>query len=73
MPLKATDETSWIGPLERFIKANYGNLEDYQSVGEMRLIVQDIAILQGLRDDMRGAGRDITGRDIMYRYGGLYL
>lgn len=49
------------GPLRQFIRANYGSVERY---------AEECTTINRLRQDMRGAGRDDTGRDLLYRYYG---
>lgn len=60
-PLKATNEIDWIQPLKQYIRQTYGD-GDYDAECNM---------LNRLRQDMRGAGRDsAAGRDLLYRYYG---
>ena len=49
------------GPLRQFIRSHYGSVEKY---------AEECTIITRLRQDMRGAGRDESGRDLLYRYYG---
>ncbi|KAI9330202.1 BRO1-like domain-containing protein [Obelidium mucronatum] len=61
-PTKKTEEVDFGPPFRAYIISAYGDDPDKYS-GE-------IGLLNRLRDDTRGAGKDITGRDILYRYYG---
>ncbi|KAH7035442.1 vacuolar protein-sorting protein BRO1 [Microdochium trichocladiopsis] len=63
VPLKATNEIDWIGPLKAYIRNTYGD--------DPERYAEECATLNRLRQDMRGAGKDSTaGRDLLYRYYG---
>ncbi|OZJ06511.1 hypothetical protein BZG36_00520 [Bifiguratus adelaidae] len=62
VPTKRTDEVDWTTPLKRYIAAVYQ--DDPEKYAE------EAATLNRLRQDTRGAGMDITGRDLLYRYYG---
>ncbi|KAK3944807.1 BRO1-like domain-containing protein [Diplogelasinospora grovesii] len=63
VPLKATNEIDWIGPLKNYIQNTYGD--------DPERYAEECATLNRLRQDMRGAGKDSTaGRDLLYRYYG---
>lgn len=62
-PLKQTNEIDWVAPLKAYIHDQYG--DDPERYGE------ECAMLNQLRQDMRGAGKDsASGRDLLYRYYG---
>ncbi|KAG5367130.1 Vacuolar protein-sorting protein [Yarrowia sp. B02] len=61
LALKTTESTDWTRAIHRYIAAAYG--ADYAE--QFR---EEIASFQRLRQDIRGAGRDATGRDILFRY-----
>ncbi|KAJ3172308.1 bck1-like resistance to osmotic shock [Irineochytrium annulatum] len=61
-PVKRTDEVDFSGPLRSYIAKAYQEDPDKYT--------QEIATLHRLRQDSRGAGKDLTGRDILYRYYG---
>ncbi|KAI8818647.1 BRO1-like domain-containing protein [Fimicolochytrium jonesii] len=62
IPTKRTDEVELSGAFKTYIANVYqDDPEKYAS---------EIATLYRLRQDTRGAGKDITGRDILYRYYG---
>ena len=62
-PLKQTNEIDWIAPLKTYIRDQYG--DDPERYGE------ECSMLNRLRQDMRGAGKDsASGRDLLYRYYG---
>jgi hypothetical protein len=62
-PLKQTNEIDWISPLKDYIRDSYGDDPERYS--------EECAMLNRLRQDMRGAGRDsASGRDLLYRYYG---
>ncbi|KAJ3113395.1 bck1-like resistance to osmotic shock [Phlyctochytrium bullatum] len=60
-PTKKSDEVDFT-PLKRHIATAYSEDPEKYST--------EIATLHRLRQDTRGAGKDITGRDILYRYYG---
>ncbi|KAG0369549.1 BRO1-like domain-containing protein [Gamsiella multidivaricata] len=62
VPLKRTDEVDWVTPLKRYIAVSYQ--DDPEKYAE------ETGTIHRLRQDMRGAGNDITGRDVLYRYFG---
>lgn len=59
---KQTDEADWENPIRKWIAVNY--------MQDPELYRDECYQLQRLRQDVRGAGRDITGRDLLYRYYG---
>ncbi|KAF2092770.1 vacuolar protein-sorting protein BRO1 [Rhizodiscina lignyota] len=62
-PLKQTNEIDWISPLKQYIRDTYGDDPERYS--------EECAMLNRLRQDMRGAGKDsAAGRDLLYRYYG---
>ncbi|KAE9984439.1 hypothetical protein EG328_008738 [Venturia inaequalis] len=62
-PLKQTNEIDWIAPLKAYIRNTYG--DDPERYNE------ECGMLNRLRQDMRGAGKDsASGRDLLYRYYG---
>ncbi|KAJ3082965.1 bck1-like resistance to osmotic shock [Quaeritorhiza haematococci] len=61
-PTKRTDEVDFTGPFRAYIQSAYSDDPDKYT--------QEIGTLHRLRQDTRGAGKDITGRDILYRYYG---
>lgn len=62
-PLKQTNEIDWIAPLKAYIRDTYG--DDPERYNE------ECGMLNRLRQDMRGAGKDsASGRDLLYRYYG---
>lgn len=61
IPLKSSDEVDWVSPLSKYIGLNYGKIEDY---------AEECNLLHRLRQDVRGVGRDATGRDLLYKYYG---
>ncbi|KAF9169610.1 bck1-like resistance to osmotic shock [Mortierella sp. AD011] len=62
VPLKRTDEVDWVTPLKRYIALSYQDDPEKYS--------EETGTIHRLRQDMRGAGNDITGRDVLYRYFG---
>lgn len=63
VPLKATSEIDFITPLKNYIRLTYA--EDPEKYSE------ELATINRLRQDMRGAGADsASGRDLLYRYYG---
>ncbi|KAF1987532.1 BRO1-domain-containing protein [Aulographum hederae CBS 113979] len=62
-PLKQTNEIDWITPLKAYIRDTYGDDPEHYA--------EECAMLNRLRQDMRGAGKDsAAGRDLLYRYYG---
>ncbi|KAI9493783.1 BRO1-like domain-containing protein [Zychaea mexicana] len=61
-PFKRTDDVDWIHPLKQWIAHVYQ--DDPEKYGE------ETYALNRLRQDSRGAGKDLTGRDLLYRYFG---
>jgi BRO1-like domain len=62
LPTKKTDDVDFSGPFGAYISKHYQeDPAQYQ---------QEIASLNRHRQDARGAGKDLTGRDILYRYYG---
>ena len=62
-PLKQTNEIDWISPLKQYIRDTYGD--------DPERYTEECAMLNRLRQDMRGAGKDsAAGRDLLYRYYG---
>jgi hypothetical protein len=62
VPTKRTDEIDWVHPIKRYIAQVYQ--EDPEKYAE------ETNTINRLRQDMRGAGKDLTGRDLLYRYYG---
>ncbi|GBE83332.1 Vacuolar protein-sorting protein [Sparassis crispa] len=63
IPKKTTDEVDWTGPIRNAISHSYG--EDPDSYAT------ECSNLQRCRQDaVKGAGSDITGRDLLYKYFG---
>ncbi|CAI2174363.1 11117_t:CDS:2 [Funneliformis geosporum] len=60
VPAKRTDEVDWATPLKRYIQTTYQ--EDPEKYAD------EANAIHRLRQDMRGAGKDVTGRDLLYRY-----
>lgn len=62
-PLKQTNEIDWVSPLKEYIRDTYGD--------DPERYAEECAMLNRLRQDMRGAGKDsAAGRDLLYRYYG---
>ncbi|TFY63306.1 hypothetical protein EVG20_g6373 [Dentipellis fragilis] len=63
IPKKGTDEVDWTTPIRNAIGQSYGeNPDNYAS---------EYAALQRCRQDaVRGAGSDLTARDLLYKYFG---
>ncbi|OLL23756.1 Vacuolar protein-sorting protein BRO1 [Neolecta irregularis DAH-3] len=59
VPLKSTEEVDWATPLRNYIRSTYDDPERY---------VDGYVTISQLRQDTRGAGKDQTGRDMLYRY-----
>ncbi|KAH7337522.1 BRO1-like domain-containing protein [Rhizoctonia solani] len=63
IPKKKTDEVDWASPIRSLIQQSYGESPDNYST--------ECAALQRCRQDaVRGAGSDITARDLLYKYFG---
>jgi len=62
VPLKVTDDVDFTQAFKKYILEHYQEDPDNYS--------NEIAILNRLRQDIRGVGKDMTGRDILYRYYG---
>jgi hypothetical protein len=62
VPTRKTDEAEFSTGLRAYIRSHYE--QDGDSFGK------EISTLSRLRQDVRGAGKDVTGRDILYRYYG---
>lgn len=61
-PFKKTDDVDWIRPLKIYIAHFYQDDPDKYK--------EETQSFNRLRQDIRGAGKDITGRDLLYRYFG---
>lgn len=62
VPTKKTDDVDFGPSFRSYIRAAYEqDADDYS---------QQIALLNRMRSDARGAGKDISGRDVLYRYYG---
>ncbi|KAI8342699.1 BRO1-like domain-containing protein [Chlamydoabsidia padenii] len=62
IPFKRTDDIDWTLPLKRYIAQQYQD--------DPEKYTQETYALNRLRQDIRGAGKDMTGRDLLYRYFG---
>jgi hypothetical protein len=62
VPTRKTDEADFSTGLKAYIHSHYEQDGDGFS--------KEIGTLSRLRQDVRGAGKDLTGRDILYRYYG---
>ncbi|KAJ7594371.1 BRO1-like domain-containing protein [Mycena floridula] len=63
IPKKGTDEVDWTTPIRSLISKSYGESPDNYAT--------ECAALQRCRQDaVRGAGSDITARDLLYKYFG---
>ncbi|KAJ7905099.1 BRO1-domain-containing protein [Mycena leptocephala] len=63
IPKKSTDEVDWTTPIRNLIAQSYGESPDNYSA--------ECASLQRCRQDaVRGAGSDMTARDLLYKYFG---
>jgi hypothetical protein len=63
VPLKTTGEVDWIQPLKSYIRQAYGD--------DPERYAEECTILNNLRQDIRGAGKDsAAGRDLLYKYYG---
>ncbi|KAK9465352.1 BRO1-like domain-containing protein [Lipomyces arxii] len=61
VPLKTTKDLDWASPLQAYIRNTYGSSENFSKECQM---------FSRLRQDMTGAGKDATGRDLLYKYYG---
>ena len=61
-PLKATSEVDFLAPLKGYIHSTYGSDPEQYS--------EELSMLNRLRQDMRGASGESSGRDLLYRYYG---
>ncbi|ODV94983.1 hypothetical protein PACTADRAFT_50819 [Pachysolen tannophilus NRRL Y-2460] len=61
IPSKNTDNLDWIHPLRNYLIKTYGNYQDFN---------EEINTFNKLRSDAKGVNKDLTGRDILYRYYG---
>ncbi|BFZ63675.1 bck1-like resistance to osmotic shock [Saitoella coloradoensis] len=59
IPRKTTDEVDWITPLKHYIRSTH---QDPQSFSE------ECSMIHHLRQSVRGAERNNTGRDLIYKY-----
>ncbi|KIJ64680.1 hypothetical protein HYDPIDRAFT_131727 [Hydnomerulius pinastri MD-312] len=63
IPKKTTDEVDWTTPIRNLIAKSYGESPDSYA--------QECQALQRCRQDaVKGAGSDMTGRDLLYKYFG---
>ncbi|ORX93428.1 BRO1-domain-containing protein [Basidiobolus meristosporus CBS 931.73] len=62
VPSKRTEEVDWATPLKKYIASNYQD--------DPEKYLEEVNTINKLRQDMRGAGKDTTGRDLLYRYYG---
>ncbi|KAI8918833.1 BRO1-like domain-containing protein [Entophlyctis helioformis] len=62
VPSKRTEEVDFSAPFRQYILSAYQEEPDKYA--------GPIAQLNRFRQDMRGAGKDLTGRDVLYRYYG---
>ncbi|KAJ7768462.1 BRO1-domain-containing protein, partial [Mycena metata] len=63
IPKKTTDEVDWTSPIRNLIAQSYGENPDNYAA--------ECASLQRCRQDaVRGAGSDMTARDLLYKYFG---
>ncbi|KAJ2735389.1 bck1-like resistance to osmotic shock [Coemansia sp. BCRC 34962] len=60
IPFKKTAELDWVRPLRHYIARTYQEDPDAYA--------NDCQALQRMRQDMRGANADETGRDLIFRY-----
>ncbi|KAJ1720603.1 bck1-like resistance to osmotic shock [Coemansia erecta] len=60
IPFKKTAEVDWVRPLRQYIARTYQEDPDAYAA--------DCQMLQRMRQDMRGANADETGRDLIFRY-----
>ncbi|KAK9481226.1 BRO1-like domain-containing protein [Lipomyces japonicus] len=61
IPLKKTKDLDWEAPLNQYIRMTYGASENFS---------KESALFNRLRQDIMGAGKDATGRDLLYKYYG---
>ncbi len=61
-PTKKTDDADFTESFNSYIESAYHE--------ESSKYEKEVSYLNRLRQDMRGAGKDLTGRDILYRYYG---
>lgn len=62
IPTRTTDEADFSEPFSDYIRVAFEQ--------DSSKFKHEIATLNRLRQDVRGAGKDLTGRDILYRYYG---
>ncbi|KAF9238046.1 BRO1-like domain-containing protein [Melanogaster broomeanus] len=63
IPKKSTEEVDWTTPIRNLVAKSYGENPDTYA--------QEYQTLQRCRQDaVKGAGSDITGRDLLYKYFG---
>ncbi|KAK9765041.1 bck1-like resistance to osmotic shock [Basidiobolus ranarum] len=62
IPSKRTDEVDWTAPLKEYITAKYQD--------DPEKYLTEVNTINQLRQDMRFSGKDIAGRDVLYRYYG---
>ncbi len=62
IPTRRTEECEWSSSIKEYIKEQYEQ--------EPNKFKSEIQTIHRLRQDVRGAGKDVTGRDILYRYYG---
>lgn len=62
IPTKNTDQLDFSGPFKQYIIESYGDDPDKYN--------DEINTLNKLRQDVRGAGKDGTGRDLLLKYYG---
>ncbi|KIJ16426.1 hypothetical protein PAXINDRAFT_113542 [Paxillus involutus ATCC 200175] len=63
IPKKTTEEVDWTNPIRNLIAKSYGENPD--------AYIQECQALQRCRQDaVKGAGSDMTGRDLLYKYFG---
>ncbi|KIY49838.1 vacuolar protein-sorting protein BRO1 [Fistulina hepatica ATCC 64428] len=63
IPKKSTEEVDWTNPIRTLIAQSYGENPDNYTT--------EYSLLQRCRQDaVRGAGSDITARDLLYKYFG---
>ncbi|KAJ2794486.1 bck1-like resistance to osmotic shock [Coemansia guatemalensis] len=60
IPFKKTAEADWVRPLRQYIARTLQDDPEAYST--------DCQILQRMRQDMRGAKADETGKDLIFRY-----
>ena len=62
IPCRKTEEADFSTGIKAYIRSHYE--QDPEKFNK------EVAQLHRLRQDVRGAGNDVTGRDILYRYYG---